>query len=184
MSDMNMSTSFSDESRKYQCSVCQKVYSRSDTLKQHERAKHGEIGIRCEFCSEQFLTQQALERHWPVHHQVKSFKCPLCPKKYTRDDTLSLHIRNVHDGKKVSPVKCGQCEKVLGSTKSLNRHVRSVHENDRVHECGVCGYKLSRRDKMKEHEKIHDKHTLEHRSWYDPVTKQRIKQEDWRFTSN
>ena len=157
------------QEQQHQCEVCQRIYSRSDTLIAHVRAVHGKTDVKCGYCDKQFTTQQALERHWPTHHRVKCFECPHCPNKFTRDDTLSLHIQRVHESSADADSSCRQCKecgKVLGCVKSLRRHERTVHGDVAPFQCDICKCSFKRRDALKQHEGSHYKNTMEHWKFY------------------
>ena len=91
-----------DEYDDLECPVCQKRYSREDTLLSHVKDMHWET-TTCDVCSKVLSSYQALLRHFMTHTDIRPFSCTLCPKTFKRVDTLRYHERSVHRQERDEP---------------------------------------------------------------------------------
>ena len=55
-----------------------------------------------------------------------SFPCNICGKEFSRKWTLQRHIKETHQGKKVS-YKCHFCKEIFGSENDLLQHFTMTH---------------------------------------------------------
>ena len=100
---------------KIQCKMCEKQFSFSHLLEQHEKRIHSENTHPCDLCEKMFSNRNLLERHIDyVHNENKvRFKCDLCDKSYKSNDYLLAHIKSFHENQ--NDYKCNQCEKAYRS---------------------------------------------------------------------
>ncbi|XP_060075649.1 zinc finger protein 530-like [Ylistrum balloti] len=90
----------------FQCSLCDRNYSTSMTLKSHMRKKHGKKDDRrstgkilseiiCEFCHRAFCNKASLKEHVRTRHSdnIQLFTCSLCQMKFTRRNSLQRHMK-------------------------------------------------------------------------------------------
>uniref|UniRef100_A0A1B0DQE0 Uncharacterized protein n=1 Tax=Phlebotomus papatasi TaxID=29031 RepID=A0A1B0DQE0_PHLPP len=81
------------------CEFCPLKFLRGDSLKQHIRIVHQEIKEHyCTICNKTFAISRTLKNHLMIHTGEKPHACTKCPKKYIRSDQLKLHMK-LHTGK-------------------------------------------------------------------------------------
>ena len=122
-----------------ECSLCQKTFSRWDTLRAHVRSAHGKSSICCPVCQKQFPTPYKLRRHELTHSYETPHQCSVCSKKFQRSDTLKHH-ELLHQ--KVD-IECGDCSRKFSNKISYEKHLRTVTDKEYVHGekaevCKVC----------------------------------------------
>ena len=110
------STSKTDESR-FQCSQCDKSYSRNADLKKHMKTHSCENPCKCSICDKAFLHSEDLKKHIAAHTGdtgEKLFQCETCDESFKCETIFKMHIIS-HYGKK-STSKTGEfsiCDKVF-----------------------------------------------------------------------
>ncbi|KAF8997343.1 hypothetical protein BDZ89DRAFT_778814 [Hymenopellis radicata] len=85
---------------------------------------------QCGTCGMSFRGFKSLQRHMTTHDESRpTFACnhDLCGKIYLRQDSLTVHIQNVHENRKY-PCVWEKCDNVYTSASGLASHVKAEHE--------------------------------------------------------
>ena len=81
----------------YACSCCNLEFGYLHLLKAHERSAHGDNVVTCKTCSKKFSTVNHLQRHEAVHTNERPHECSICSKTFQRADHLKVHEQNIHN---------------------------------------------------------------------------------------
>lgn len=147
----NSTTQVSLCKRKYQCEVCGRVFSRSNTLITHNRIHTGDRPFPCDVCGRAFRQLGNLTRHKLTHAAVKPHACPICKKCFSRTSNLNTHIRT-HSNYK--PFICAFCGKGFHQKVDMKIH-RYTHTGEKPHKCSKCGRGFKQLTHLKYHMRTH-----------------------------
>ncbi|XP_063062636.1 putative zinc finger protein 66 isoform X4 [Engraulis encrasicolus] len=142
----------SQKVREYTCDICDKVYTKSSSLRSHKLMVH--LGVRrftCSECGQGFVTLSALKSHKLIHTGERPYMCATCGKCFTQSGDLRLHERR-HSGEK--PHKCDQCPKAFFNLQALNQH-KVVHTGEKPHKCDLCERSFGLLNNLKRHRLLH-----------------------------
>ncbi|XP_030050288.1 zinc finger protein 93-like [Microcaecilia unicolor] len=135
----------------FKCLVCDKSFTRNNSLRIHERIHTGEKPFKCPECDKCFNCKSDLRKHERIHTGVKPFKCPECDKWFHCKSDLKKHER-IHTG--VKAFKCSECDKCFHFKSDLRKHER-IHTGEKPFKCSECDKNFTRKNNLRVHEKIH-----------------------------
>ncbi|KAF9581705.1 hypothetical protein BGW38_001176 [Lunasporangiospora selenospora] len=127
-----------DARPRFQCSVCQKTFSRPFNLRSH-RATH--LGVKPFVCTHKVKA----DHHREQDHDEENEEQEESRQQLHQDEEIDLHIDST--------------ERICGwrfaRRHDLERHVRSRHSAEKMFACKNCGAKCGRNDAFKRHLQRH-----------------------------
>jgi uncharacterized Zn-finger protein len=85
----------------FQCSICEKRFTRSTTLREYARSHNDERPYPCSSCPKAFARLKDRKRHEKLHSGEKRYTCSGiymgtpwgCGRKFAREDGLQAHLQ-------------------------------------------------------------------------------------------
>lgn len=127
----------------WQCSLCNKRFTRAYNLRSHVRTHTNERPFMCALCGKTFARQHDRKRHEKLHYGEKSFVCRAddaadgqwgCGRAFARGDALARHLRSDAGS---------ACSKPLFSQESERHHLLSEQRVEDVSPLGPKAAALS-----------------------------------------
>lgn len=143
-----------DNTEKYECTSCEKTFSKIVSYKNHMIRIHGlsyDKDKQCNICGKKFDNVTKRKDHLASHFGVKNYKCDICKKTYSQSGALKLH-RLRHTGERNFP--CKVCGKSFYDAANLRLHDR-VHTGVKPFECKQCLKSFADPSAYKRHLMIH-----------------------------
>ncbi|XP_071075368.1 zinc finger protein 655 isoform X4 [Desmodus rotundus] len=132
--------------KSYKCGNCERVFSRSVHLLQHQRI-HREMPCKCTVCGSDFYHTSYLVEHQKLHCEEKAYEYNECGMTFIKPQ--GVHLRE-------KPYTCNECGKDFRLNSHLIQHQR-IHTREKTHECNECGKAFSQPLCLIQHHKIHRK---------------------------
>jgi len=136
------------EQKTFECTLCNKRFTRSNHLVQHSRIHSGDRLYKCHVCNKAFSHSGHLNRHMRVHTGDKPCKCSLCNKSFCESSGLRKHKRNVHSDRR--PYWCPFCVKMFKTNIDLKSHLR-IHTDTKPYSCRHCSDRFTWFGQLKRH---------------------------------
>uniref|UniRef100_A0A182KBC7 Protein krueppel n=1 Tax=Anopheles christyi TaxID=43041 RepID=A0A182KBC7_9DIPT len=84
----------------------------------------------------------------------KIYSCSKCPKRFLSKVSLRAHQATHPVEANARLYECPACKKQIISKREYDRHLQT-HSELKPFDCGTCGKRFSRKDKLHRHERIH-----------------------------
>ena len=112
----------------------------------------GKPQYSCIKCNLTFRRPYQAREHINFHTGEKPFKCTFCDNAFAKKDTLTAHLRSVHEGRK-GEFKCLKCRRFFMKKDNYDAHIEKCVPN---HICEQCPMKFYRKTHLDNHKSIHD----------------------------
>ena len=124
----------------YNCDKCDFSSSMKDALSCHRTIVHDikSSNHECDMCGKGFDSKAQFNLHVRVVHEGKKLKCPNCEAEFANFAGIRRHQREVHD--KIM-IQCKHCEFQCLKQGMLTRHIDKVHKA--IYKCNYCNYESS-----------------------------------------
>lgn len=138
----------------YRCDVCGHMAKRKEHLKNHMRTHDDKRPFSCAECALTFKTAAALSKH-SSKHRPETFVCPYpdCGSTSARKDTLSQHIRYIHE--QPLSFKCKECDKAFHWPHHLKSH-QDTHVEQPSFKCQICDAVYQHFTSLSKHMAVHN----------------------------
>ncbi|XP_055711525.1 zinc finger protein 62-like [Phlebotomus papatasi] len=136
------------EIKEHYCTICNKTFAISRTLKNHLMIHTGEKPHACTKCPKRFIRLDQLKLHMKLHTGKDTFSCESCSFKTNYLHDLKNHVNVVHEG--VKDNYCDSCKKSFPTASSLRDHLLT-HTGEKPHKCSECGKRFSKRSNLIRH---------------------------------
>uniref|UniRef100_A0A8C2RY49 Zinc finger protein 22 n=1 Tax=Capra hircus TaxID=9925 RepID=A0A8C2RY49_CAPHI len=110
------------DEKPYKCVECEKSFSQSSTLFQHQKIHTGKKSHKCADCGKSFFQSSNLIQHRRVHTGEKPYRCDECGERFKQSSNLIQHQR-IRTGEK--PYQCDKCGRCFSQSPHLIQHQRT-----------------------------------------------------------
>jgi len=138
--------------KKFQCYLCSKCLTSTDSLKKHLMLHWNEKPFECHVCEKKFVKNSHLTLHLQIHSGVRPHLCGECGKSFKTKGHLKEHSK-VHTGER-KVYQCMECNAEYFGLHDLQIHMRR-HNGDLPFSCPHCPKRFRSKRNLDNHQRIH-----------------------------
>jgi len=116
------------------------------------------LSFPCDVCKKEFTTPKRAAAHMRIHTGERPFHCEQCGNTFRIYQSLMVHRRVVHEGRKVYGNKglfpCSICRKIFSTKHYRDEHIR-IHTGERPYVCKICGRAFTHGTSLVQHTALH-----------------------------
>lgn len=145
-----------EKEKKFKCPQCDKAFSLDCVMKAHLRTHDESAKFICEICAKIFKTKCDYNVHMKDNHSkdtAPKFCCPKCGKMLKKKKLLLIHIERHNEAGEI--FKCNMCGKEAPNRFALKNHIQFSHLKVKKYACNLCGRAFKRPLGLKEHMATH-----------------------------
>ncbi|XP_025415877.1 zinc finger protein 708-like isoform X2 [Sipha flava] len=143
--------------QKYSCKTCEYTTYLYDSLKRHEKLKHGdhtESKFICSICYHVSASKHDMSIHLFIHNKCKPYMCEECGSMFAIKSRLQTHKNTVHNERVHT---CNVCDKAFQSQSLVKRHM-IIHSRFKPYLCPFCNHSSNSQSNLTKHVRnIHSK---------------------------
>ncbi|TMW44607.1 hypothetical protein DOY81_010310 [Sarcophaga bullata] len=145
----------SNDSKKYQCGYCGKIFKSSFPYKNHILIHTNEKPHECETCKKKFRTIAALITHQRIHDDYRPYQCDVCLKSFKQISHLKEH-KFLHLGN-APQYTCSVCQSSFVKKSNLKAHLQ-VHATEKPFKCAECTAEFTYMHLLQQHaNRVHNR---------------------------
>ena len=161
--------------KSFSCNSCDKSYTQSHSLKNHQLVVHEGFRLNCDSCDRIFTQSPSLQKHKKIVHKdikiepkpilersisEKKYECDLCDKIFTQSGSLKRHKETLHRNNEQEPILTPNNIKIEPKT-DLERS----NKPEKSFKCGKCDKCFTQSGSLKRHiENLHRNTELQQRA--------------------
>ncbi|XP_055701310.1 transcription factor grauzone-like [Phlebotomus papatasi] len=149
-------THLEEKEKNIKCPQCDKAFSLDCVMKAHLRTHDESAKFICEICAKIFKTKCDYNVHMKDNHSntaAPKFCCPKCGKMLKKKKLLQIHIERHNEAGEI--FKCNMCGKEAPNRFALKNHIQFSHIKVRKYACHLCGKAFKKPLGLKEHIATH-----------------------------
>ncbi|XP_036449478.1 zinc finger protein 1035 [Colossoma macropomum] len=141
----------------YNCPVCNKRFSSSSSLQEHQKVHEDGRPFKCLVCGKGFAKKKYLTQHQQIHSE-RPYKCNFCSESFKTEPMLLSHHRT-HDSTRKH--QCSVCNKSYRTMSELSKHeqkhpeLQSLKEGSGDHRCDMCYKSFNLLSQLQKHQETH-----------------------------
>jgi len=115
------------------CHICDKVYSRRDTVLAHIKEVHDQIlDFECQECGKKFISKSKLSIHVKLAHSERELQCKFCLKKFTYNYRLVRHLLERHGNEQMDNPLAIQSNNQMAVQSSHEQSIQWLHHQEAI----------------------------------------------------
>ncbi|XP_039103259.1 zinc finger protein 473 isoform X2 [Hyaena hyaena] len=138
------------DKKHFKCNKCEKTFSCSKYLTQHERVHTRVKPFECDQCGKAFSKSTQLLRHQNIHSRARPYECGDCGKTFIRSTSFTKH-QSTH--KSEHTFTCSDCGQTFSQSAHLSEHQLTHTEEKKLFKCSKCDKAFPQSNCLTQHQR-------------------------------